>query len=509
MSDIKKSGLPEQEQTITRDHYSVARQKNVKKLTVSPPKQDEKEPETAVKKRVAAYCRVSTEEDCQLSSFQIQMGSLRDQIEKHEGWELVDVYADRGATGTRADRRENFNRMIADCEAGKIDYIITKSISRFARNTVECLAYVRQLKDLGVFIYFEKEHLDTGDEASEMVLSIMAAIAQEESRNISENFKWAYQKQCEAGKVKWQQIYGYMKVGNETFVPDPERAPIVKRIFDDYYHGKSLPQIVAWLRSEEIPNLRGGKWIASGVQQILCNEKYVGDAICLKHYVSDYMEHKLVRNKGEKPTYYIRDHHEPLVDREVFEAVQEIRALKDLHTGAVQYPYGGLLTCPICGEKLVRNLLKRTHWPAGWHCPPENGNTVCAGYYIDETYIDNALRQAYRELDMDALRRQANKRDTEIAARAEAAIRMKEEMPELGKIEYYFLKEMVESIEFRKWDLIEIKWKCGLKSSVEVKYKKLCDIPCSKWQLATRQSERWIKIAEEAAKKKEDEQNED
>ncbi|MCD8197344.1 MAG: recombinase family protein [Lachnospiraceae bacterium] len=509
MSDIKESGLPEQERIITRDHYSMTRQKSVKKLTVSPPKTDEKESEAAVKKRVAAYCRVSTEEDCQLSSFQIQMGSLRDQIEKHEGWELVDVYADRGASGTRADRRENFNRMIADCEAGKIDYIITKSISRFARNTVECLAYVRQLKERGVFVYFEKEGLDTGDEASEIVLSIMAAVAQEESRNLSENYKWAYQKRSEAGKAKWSQTYGYMKDGDEPFVPDPGTAPIVRRIFDEYYHGRSLPEIVAWLTEDNVPTARGGKWTPTQVQHILCNEKYVGDVICQKTYVADYMSHRLVRNRGEKPTYYIRDHHEPIVDRDVYEAVQKIRELKDLHTGAVQYPYGGLLTCPICGKKMVRNLLKRTHWPAGWHCPPENGNTVCAGYYIDETYIDNALRQAYRELDMDALRRQVNKRDTEIVARAEEAIRMKEEMPELGKIEYYFLKEMVESIEFRKWELIVIQWKCGLKSNVEVKYTKLCDIPCSKWQLATRQSKRWVQIAEEAAKKKEDEQNED
>ncbi|MCD8075191.1 MAG: recombinase family protein [Lachnospiraceae bacterium] len=449
------------------------------------------------KKRVAAYCRVSTEMEIQESSLTVQMESFRTQIDSREDWKLVDVYADKGASGTSAEGRSDFLRMLADCREGKIDYIITKSISRFARNTAECLSIVRELKMYGVFVYFEKERLDTANSASEMVLSILAAIAQEESRSISENFKWSYRKRSEAGEAHWTAIYGYMKKNGETFVPDPETAPVVRRIFDEYYHGRSTTQIAEGLVRDGIPAKRGGKWTSAVLDRLLENEKYVGDVLCQKYYVTDLLSHKMVRNKGELPFYYISNHHEPIVDRSVFEAVKEIRSLKNLKNGSAQYPYFGRLCCPICGEKLVRsNVVVGDRFPA-WHCPPEKGNAFCAGYYIKEKYVDRVLRQAYEELDIEALQKLASKEETE--GDAFAALCMKEKMPVLEKVEYFFLHEMVGSIVFKKWDTAVVNWKCGLKSRVTVNYDKESDVPFSQKQVSVGVTRRWVEAAKEVA----------
>lgn len=296
-------------------------------------------------KRVAAYCRVSTDKEEQESSLQVQMESFRKQIEERPGWELADIYADEGITGTQAKRRDAFNRMIADCEAGKIDYIITKSISRFARNTLECLTYVRQLKTYGVYVLFEKEHMDTGNEASEMVLSILAAIAQEESRNISENIKWNQRKRYEEGRAAWKETYGYKKEGDREFVVDVKTAPVVRRIFNDYIHGKRAVEIAEALEAEGIPGPKGNHWKYASVDFMLTNEKYCGDAQCQKSYVENHLNHRRCRNNHTVvPGYYIQDHHTPIVDRETFNMAQTVRSLRSRKGHPVQYPYGGRIT---------------------------------------------------------------------------------------------------------------------------------------------------------------------
>ncbi|MCD8197342.1 MAG: recombinase family protein, partial [Lachnospiraceae bacterium] len=360
--------------------------------------------------------RVSTDKEEQESSLQVQMEPFRKQIEERPGWELADIYADEGITGTQAKRRDAFNRMIADCEAGKIDYIITKSISRFARNTLECLTYVRQLKTYGVYVYFEKERMDTGNEASEMVLSILAAIAQEESRNISENIKWNQRKRYEEGRAAWKETYGYKKEGDREFVVDAKTAPVVRRIFNDYIHGRRAVEIAEALEAEGIPGPKGNHWKYASVDFMLTNEKYCGDAQCQKSYVENHLNHRRCRNNQTVvPGYYIQDHHTPIVACEVFDMAQTVRSLRSRKGHPVQYPYGGRITCPICGQKMERLVLERTGSPAAWHCPPEHGNPECAGYYVAEEYIDAALRQAYSELDTEALAKQANKRDEKIA----------------------------------------------------------------------------------------------
>lgn len=442
-------------------------------------------------KRVAAYCRVSTDKEQQESSLQVQTESFRSQIEAHPGWELVGIYADEGITGTQAKHRDAFNRMIADCEAGKIDYIITKSISRFARNTLECLTYIRQLKGYGVYVLFEKERLDTGSEASEMVLSILAAIAQEESRNISENIKWNQRKRYEEGRAIWKETYGYKKEGDREFIVDEKTAPVVRRIFYDYIHGKKTAEIARELEAEGIPGSKGNHWKYASVDFMLTNEKYCGDAQCQKSYVENHLNHRRRRNdQTVVPGYYIRDHHMPIVGREVFDMAQIIRSLRSRRWRPVQYPYGGRIVCPVCGRKLERVVLERTGSPGAWHCPPEKGNTACAGYYVLEEYIDAALRQAYAKLDAELLRK-----PNEAAAEA---LRMKKEMPELGEIHYIFLDKTVDEITFENWETMVVKWKCGIESRVHIDYKKPCDFPNSKEQLGTLVSKRWTEKAEEA-----------
>lgn len=498
----------------TQDGASVTvarrpRWNNVKVIKNAPEKKAEPTAAEAVadKKRVAVYCRVSTELEEQQSSLQAQMESFRKLVDSRPDWELVDVYADEGITGTQALKRDAFNRMIGDCEAGKVDYILTKSISRFARNTLDCLTYVRQLKTYGVYVYFEKERMDTKNEASEMVLSILAAIAQEESRNISENIKWNQRKRYQEGIPIWNETYGYKKEGKQIFLVDTETAPVIRRIFNEYVHGKKSKAIAEELEAEGIPGPKGGHWKYATVDFLLTNEKYCGDVLCQKSYVENHITHKRKRNdQTEVPSYYIRDHHTPLVDRETFDMVQKIRSLRTRRGQPIQYPYGGRITCPICGNKMKRIVLERTTSPAVWHCDPKNGIVTCAGNYVDEKYIDAALRQAYAELSMEALEKQANKRDKEIAQAAQKAIEMKKELPELGEVHYYFLDAMVEEISFKKWDTIVVQWKCGLKSKVTFEYRSGYDVPGSRMQQTTLVSQRWVEAAKKAAAEKAEEE---
>ncbi len=434
------------------------------------------EPVVLQKKRVAAYCRVSTDLEEQQSSLQTQVESFQEQISTRPEWELVDVYSDEGLSGTRAEKRTEFLRMIADCDAGKIDYIITKSISRFARNTLECLSYVKHLKEKGVYIYFEKERLDTSSAASEMLLSIMAAVAQEESRNISENIKWSFRRQFAEGDGKWSAIYGYKKVGEVEYIIDEDAARIVRRIFNEYAHGSSLPEIIRGLEKDGIESPWGRSWAPTVLANMLRNEKYCGDVLIQKFYTEDHMSHKIIRNdQSLVPSYFIRDHHEPIVDRKTYDMVQIIRSLKDKHKGAVQYPYYGRLICPNCGEPMIRHCSREHGRPAIWSCISETEK--CRKYFIREKYIDAAFIKAYRELDINILPK------SEEPEAAQDAIKLKTEIPELSTVEYYILDALVDQITFRRWDVMEIEWTFGTTSKIQIEYECAKDIPNNKEQL--------------------------
>lgn len=451
--------------------------------------------------RIAAYCRVSTDMDAQESSIEAQKEAYADLVESTPGWKLVDIYADEGISGTQMKKRDAFLRMMQDCRDGKIDRVVTKSISRFARNTLDCLACVRELKDIGIPVFFEEERLDTGLESSELILSLMAAMAQETSREISNNEKWSQAKRFEEGIVKWSNVYGYCKVDGIQFIPVPEEAAVVVRIFEDYIHGKKSAEIAKELEAEGFPTPKGGHWQYSTVDALLTNEKYCGDALCQKSYVTDHLSHRRRRNTSQAlPTYYIHDHHTPIVDRDTYDMAQDIRSLRMRWGQPIQYPYGKLLTCPVCGRKLQRAVLERVGSPAVWHCPPIDadgkpmGNVGCCSAYVHETDIDAALRKAYSELDLRSVDNKGEKINIEAI---EDAISMKRRLPELGEIHYFFLHEMVEIMKFDTWDTLVICWKCGAESRVKMDYRSKFRIPGSKEQKKSTACRKWMEQATE------------
>lgn len=279
------------------------------------------------KTKVAAYCRVSTNMEDQLNSLSAQIKYFTEYISQHEEWELIEVYYDEGITGTSVKKREGFNRMIADCQQGRINMILTKEVSRFARNTVDTLNYTRQLSQLGVNIIFMNDGIDTSDKDGELRLTIMASIAQEESRKISERVKWGIRRKMESGYV-----YGYsamlgFRTENGKLTIVPEEAEIVKRIFNSYvYEGKGCHTIANELNAAGLLSVKGKMWREDGVCRILKNDKYVGDLTQWKHYSTDFLTKQVLQNNGDNPDVpliTIPDHHEGIVSRELWDLAQK------------------------------------------------------------------------------------------------------------------------------------------------------------------------------------------
>lgn len=279
-------------------------------------------------KRVAAYCRVSTDQEAQSSSYELQVQHYTEYIGAHENWVLVGIYADEGITGTQLKHRDQFLKMIADCEAGKIDMIITKSISRFARNTVDCLTIIRNLKALKnpVEIYFERERLYSLDEKTDMVLSLMASIAQEESRSISANIRWAIKNRMKNGtqKIPTYGLLGYDKDEEGNMIIVAKEAEIVKTIYHSFVQGIHPNLIAIRLNALGLKTVYGNSWTGSAVKNILRNEKYCGDVLMQKTITIDYLSHVSKPNEGEAEQYYIADHHDAIVSREIWDKAQAI-----------------------------------------------------------------------------------------------------------------------------------------------------------------------------------------
>ncbi len=276
--------------------------------------------------RVAAYCRVSTAEEEQQNSYQVQIAYYTDLINRKKEWTLVNVFADEGISGTQTKKRTEFNRMIRMCKNKKIDLVITKSISRFARNTVDCLEYVRQLKDLGIGVIFEKENINTLTMTSEFMISLYGSFAQAESESISKNVSWGKEKAYREGKVQFQYKYllGYKKGADGKPEIVPEDAEIVRMIYKLFLDGYSMRHIKKVLEGGGYLTATGKKtWNESLISSILKNEKYVGDALMQKTYTLDCITHKVVKNHGERPMYLVTDHHDPIVDRDTFNRVQQ------------------------------------------------------------------------------------------------------------------------------------------------------------------------------------------
>lgn len=308
--------------------------------------------EAVVRKRVAGYARVSTDSDEQENSYEAQVDYFTEYIQSRDEWEFVKIYTDEGITGTSTKHREGFNEMIADALAGKIDLIITKSVSRFARNTVDSLTAIWKLKDNGVEVYFQKENIYTFDGKGELMLTIMSSLAQEESRSISENVTWGIRKGFADGKVMmpYGSFLGYRK--GDDGLPEivPEEAEVVKSIYRRFLDGLTPHQIARSLTRAGIPTPRGREiWSESTISSILTNERYKGDALLQKSFCTDFLTKKFKKNEGEVPQYYVKNSHPAIVSEEVYDLVQlEIEARKEYGN---RYSGKGLFASRIiCGD---------------------------------------------------------------------------------------------------------------------------------------------------------------
>ena len=340
------------------------------------------------KKRVAAYCRVSSGKDAMLHSLSAQVSYYSDYIQKH-GWEYAGVYADEALTGTK-DNRENFQRLLADCRKGTVQMVITKSISRFARNTVTLLETVRELKALGVDVFFEEQNIHTMSADGELMLTILASYAQEESLSVSENMKWRIRKNFENGKPWSGFILGY-RFQNGQFAVVPEEAEIIKRIFREYLDGLGATAIMKGLNEDGILTRTGKPWRTEGVLKILRNYNYTGNLILQKTYRENHLTKRKMKNNGEKPQYHAVGTHEAIIDLATFEAVQEEIARRAEHysgkkTTVATYPFTGLIVCANCGKHYKR---KTTATGIVWICSTYNthGKKACASKAIPESVL--------------------------------------------------------------------------------------------------------------------------
>lgn len=370
--------------------------------------------------RVAPYCRVSTDKDDQANSFESQKLYFEEKIRENPDWELVKIYADEGISGTSTAKRKEFNNMMRDAKDGKIDKIITKEVSRFARNTVDTLQYTRDLKSIGVGVYFCNDNIDTMDDSDgELRLSIMATIAQEESRKTSERVKWGQKRQMEKGVVFGRNILGY-HLQNGKLTVNEEEAKLVRHIYHKYLEGKGLHIIAKELREEGHKTKNGNnEWTNKSIRTILQNEKYVGDLLQKKTITPDYLTHKKKYNRGEEEMVYIKDHHEPVIDRETFDFVQAeferksetYKENKSKHSN--RYAFSGKIECGHCGRKYVANFRKRKDGTKRktWNCYNKvkngtihevNGETVgCNNKEIGNDILECAVLQALNEISLD------------------------------------------------------------------------------------------------------------
>ncbi|AUD64594.1 hypothetical protein BK011_02450 [Tenericutes bacterium MZ-XQ] len=285
------------------------------------------------KKKVAAYARVSTDETDQLHSYQAQIEEFTQRINKNDEWEFAGMYCDEGITGTMMSKRPGFLSMIQAAEDGHIDLILTKSISRFSRNTIDILTVIQTLRNINVEIFFEKENLSSLDPKIDFILTVMSSMAQEESRSISENTKWGIQKRFEQGKLimNTNRFLGYDKDREGTLIINEEQAKTVKYIFHKYLNGMSITSLARHLTDEKIKNGLGRvNWYSDTVKEILMNEKYAGDLMLQKTVTIDYLTHQAVINDGHATKYYIKNAHEPIIDRETFDIVQTMIHARDV-----------------------------------------------------------------------------------------------------------------------------------------------------------------------------------
>jgi len=365
------------------------------------------------KLRVAAYCRVSTETEEQNLSYEVQVAHYTEFIKKNTEWEFAGIFADDGISGTNTKKREEFNRMIEECMEGNIDLVITKSISRFARNTLDCLKYIRQLKEKNIAVYFEKENINTMDAKGEVLLTIMASLAQQESQSLSQNVKLGLQYRYQQGKVQvnHNRFMGYTKDEEGNLIIVPEEAEIIKRIYREYLEGKSLAGIGRDLEKDGILTAAGKpRWRPETIKKILLNEKYIGDALLQKTFTVDFLTKKRVKNEGHVPQYYVENSHEAIIPKELFlQAQEELHRRNNIYTGAdknkrlysSKYALSTITFCGDCGD-----IYRRVYWNIHgrkefvWRCVTriEQGPEICKNRTVKEGELYDSVMTAINRL---------------------------------------------------------------------------------------------------------------
>ncbi len=438
------------------------------------------------KMKVAAYCRVSTDSDEQETSYEAQCRHYTDYINGNPEWELAGIYADEGISGTSTKHREQFNKMISDCEAGQIDMIITKSISRWARNTIDSLQNIRKLKDLGIPVLFEKENINTMDAKGEVLITIMSSLAQQESESISKNVRMGIQYLYQQGKgrLNTAQFLGLDKgEDGKTLVIVPEEAALVRRIFREYLEGYSPNMIANGLMQDEILSPAGKTtWYQSTIDSILRNEKYCGDLLLQKYYVADVLSHKLVKNQGQLPQYFVEDAHEPIIPKEVFYQVQgELQRRSMLKNDPSKFRFGakaaltGRLICGKCGRKLKR-YTNPDPMMTDWRCRnrayekksmTKEVEAKCDCRNANEREVKAAIVAAFNELPGirdEMIRRQSALRngdirrlDILIEGNQEQQTRFEERLQEIGEEqteETAFLMKELKRLEEERMSMI-------------------------------------------------------
>ena len=348
------------------------------------------------KLRVAAYVRVSAEKDAAIASLENQAATYAEQIKANPEWEFAGIYEDRGISGTK-EMRPQFQRMLKDCRDGKIDLILTKSFTRFARNTVVLLETLRELKGLGIEVVFEKDNIRSLNESGELLITLLAAFAQAESQSSSENQKWRIRKSFEEGRLaNGGRMLGY-RLENDTLTVIPDEAEVVRQIFTDYLSGMGIRAIAKKLNFQRIRTIRQKEWQPCSVRALLGNEKYTGSLLLQKTYTKDYISKKSVKNKGERTQYLVENSHEAIIPKEMFDAVQEeMRRRNDRLGPKHPYPahkqtlFQGMLVCARCGRHYwrIENYTNR----AVWECSTKigKGKSCCGNQRIAEEALISA-----------------------------------------------------------------------------------------------------------------------
>ena len=341
------------------------------------------------KKRVVAYARVSSGKDAMLHSLSAQVSYYSDLIQGHSGWLYCGVFSDEALTGTKDDR-ESFQRLLTECRAGNVDMVITKSISRFARNTVTLLETVRELKGLGVDVYFEEQRIHTLSADGELMMTILASYAQEESLSASENQKWRIRKAFEQGElIQLRFLFGY-RITRDRIEIDPDSAAIVREVFQRVVNGDTFGSIARDLTERGVDREFGGEWTSSRIRDMVANEKYTGNSLLQKSYKNNHLEKKQIPNRGALPMYYAEGTHDAIIDADIFQKACEVLERLDAEAAGRKPPernvFTGMIHCPLCGKNYKR-VNDHGHW--GYNCSTyqRKGKQACSGKRIPESVL--------------------------------------------------------------------------------------------------------------------------